>query len=59
MAKSIVGDMLDKLKLDGNNYASRNRKINYLLSEIDAIDFITRKVTPQRGTSAAEVQWYV
>lgn len=53
-ARSIVSGMLLGLRLDNNNY-SWHCKIKYLLSESDAIDFITREAEPPRGAAAAEV----
>ena len=46
-AKSLVSDILGGLRLDGhNNYDQWHRKIKYLLSENDSIEFITEEVKP-------------
>src|SRR5436190_19269317 len=44
-AKSLLSDILGGLRLDGhNNYDQWHRKIKYLLSENDSIEFITEEV---------------
>src|SRR3954469_10100828 len=46
-AKSLVSDILGGLRFDGhNNYDQWHRKIKYLLSENDSIEFITEEVKP-------------
>src|SRR5436189_5287065 len=46
-AKSLVSDILGGLRLDAhNNYDQWHRKIKYLLSENDSIEFITEEVKP-------------
>src|SRR3954471_352887 len=46
-AKSLVSEILGGLRLDGhNNYDQWHRKIKYLLSENDSIEFITEEVKP-------------
>ena len=46
-SKSIVSEMLQGLRLNGNNYDHWHRKIKYLLSENDSIEFIEREVAPK------------
>src|SRR5438045_9572806 len=46
-ANSLVSDILGGLRLDGhNNYDQWHRKIKYLLSENDSIEFITEELKP-------------
>src|SRR3954470_9289783 len=46
-AKSLVSNILGGLRLDGhNNYDQWHRKIKYLLSENDSVEFITEEVKP-------------
>src|SRR5436853_1610160 len=50
-AKSLVSDIVAGLRLDGhNNYDQWHRKIKYLLSENDSIEFITEEVKPLADT---------
>src|SRR4051812_14444940 len=59
-AKSLVSEILGGLRLDGhNNYDQWHRKIKYLLSENDSIEFITQEVKPPASKDdASEMKRY-
>src|SRR5438105_2330047 len=59
-AKSIMPDMLAGLRLDDhNNHDQWHRKIKYLLSENDLINFITEEVKSLSGMDVDELKHYV
>ena len=59
-AKSLVSDIVAGLRLGGhNNYDQWYRKIKYLLSENDSIEFITEEVkSPASKDDTSEVKHY-
>jgi hypothetical protein len=52
-SKTVVADLNQGEKLDGKNYDSWNRKIQYLIDELEVLETLTNSMEePQQGNSA-------